>query len=81
MMISDKDLAAAGAEYGRAARAAVERAAPAKLLLSNSGRCAVADLVAENIRDEARLRRRLKDERAIAIFEEAARAEFDWLGI
>lgn len=81
MMLSDKDLAAAGAEYGRAARAAVEGAAPAWLLLSNSGRCALADLVAENIRDEARLRRRLKDERAIAIFEEAACAEFDWLGI
>lgn len=69
-----------GAEYGRLAS---ERLwAFPKLLLSNSGRFAVADLVVANLRDQAdRNRSYGHDERGVEIFIAAARAELAWLGV
>jgi hypothetical protein len=69
-----------GAEYGR--RVSDRLWAFPKLLLSNSGRFAVADVVVANLREQAERNRSFgHDERGVEIFTTAARAELAWLGV
>lgn len=71
-----------GTAYGRAASDRVCAAASPKLLLSNSGRCALADVVAKNIRDHEKFLRRVgHDDHGIELFVSAAKHELRWLGV
>jgi hypothetical protein len=74
-------MAEQGSDFGRRI-SDVTCTLPPKVLLSNSGRCAAADIAAKALKDQRKTLRSIgHDDRGIEIFVASAKTELAWLGV